>query len=116
MKRNISLFCWFGILLSFCANARDSGAGGRPVWKHISSKSSQLPQPNGGLQQTAAVTFDIDGDGGDDFVLAERTQAPAIIWMRQTPQGWEKHIIENRQIRPEAGGLLAMSMATATLT
>ena len=40
------------------------------------SNAGQLPAPNGGAQQTACVVFDADGDGVNDIVLAERTQAP----------------------------------------
>jgi hypothetical protein len=57
-----------------------------PAWKHLSSRTGELPEPNGGTQQTACVTFDIDGDGVADIVLAERTKAPAIIWLRHTGQ------------------------------
>ncbi len=55
-----------------------------PAWKHLSSRQGELPTPNGGKQQTACVTFDIDGDGASDIVIGERTQAPAIIWIRHT--------------------------------
>jgi len=46
-----------------------------PTWKHLSSRSGDLPVPNGGKQQTACVVFDIDRDGAADIVIAERTQA-----------------------------------------
>ncbi len=75
-----------------------------PAWKHLSSKAGELPVPNGGDQQTACVVFDIDRDGAVDIVLAERTRAPAIIWLRHTPTGWEKLLIDDTQQRPEAGG------------
>jgi hypothetical protein len=66
-----------------------------PSWKHLSSKSGDLPVPNGGKQQTACVVFDIDGDGVADIVIAERTQAPSIIWLRHTKTGWDKHLIDD---------------------
>lgn len=75
-----------------------------PAWKHLSSKTGDLPVPNGGKQQTACVVFDIDNDGAVDIVIAERTQAPAIVWLRYTKAGWEKLIIDATQQRPEAGG------------
>jgi len=57
-----------------------------------------------GTQQTACVVFDIDRDGAADIVIAERTRAPAIIWLRHTNRGWQKYVIDNRKLRPEAGG------------
>ena len=42
--------------------------------KHLSSKTGDLPEPNGGKQQMACVVFDIDQDGAADIVIAERTQ------------------------------------------
>lgn len=75
-----------------------------PTWKHLSSKNGDLPEPNGGKQQTACVVFDIDQDGAADIVIAERTQAPAIIWLRHTKTGWDKYVIDDTKQRPEAGG------------
>jgi hypothetical protein len=75
-----------------------------PTWKHLSSKNGDLPEPNGGTQQTACVVFDVDQDGAADIVIAERTQAPAIIWLRHTAKGWEKFVIDDAHRTPEAGG------------
>lgn len=74
-------------------------------WKHLSSKAGDLPEPNGGKQQTTCVVFDVDGDGANDFVLAERTQAPAIVWMRHTTSGWAKYVVDDTKQTPEAGGV-----------
>ena len=76
-----------------------------PVWKHLSSSRGELPVPSNGTQQTAAVVFDIDGDSIPDIVVAERTAAPAITWLRHTKQGWVRYVIDAAQQRPEAGGL-----------
>ena len=76
-----------------------------PAWKHLSSRNGDLPVPNGGTQQTSCITFDIDGDGVADIVLAERTEAPAVIWLRHTAKGWKKYIIDDTHQRPEAGGV-----------
>src|SRR5687768_8084568 len=83
-----------------------SQAGAAPMvqWKHLSSSRGELPLPNGGKQQTAAVIFDIDGDRVNDIVLAERTQAPAVIWLRRSAAGWTKYVIDDTQQRPEASG------------
>jgi len=78
-----------------------------PKWLHLSSKKGDLPEPNGGTQQTACVVGDIDRDGAADIVVAERTQAPALIWLRRRAAGgWEKYVIDSSAQRPEAGGLL----------
>ncbi len=77
-----------------------------PIWKHLSSRTGGLPEPNGGKQQTAAVVCDVDGNGVNDFILAERTRAPALIWMRYTPKGWVKYVIDNTHETPEAGGVI----------
>jgi len=76
-----------------------------PTWKHLSSRAGELPVPNGGQQQTTAVVFDVDGDGVNDFVLGERTEAPGVIWMRRTAKGWEKYMVDDGPRRTEAGGL-----------
>lgn len=75
-----------------------------PTWRHLSSRRGELPEPNGGTQQTAAITFDIDGDGAADMVIAERTRAPSLTWTRFTGSGWQKHIIDGTPQVPEAGG------------
>lgn len=92
------MFCLLGLLVAAAELPL-------PAWKHLSSKSGDLPTPNGGTQQTACVAFDIDGDGAADVALAERTQAPAIIWLRCTAHGWEKFVIDDSYQTPEAGGL-----------
>jgi len=76
-----------------------------PVWQHLSSRAGELPVPNGGLQQTTAVVFDVDGDGLNDFVLGERTAAPGVIWLRRTTKGWDKYLVDDGPRRTEAGGL-----------
>jgi FG-GAP-like repeat len=76
-----------------------------PGWQHLSSKTSDLPVPSGGKQQTACVVFDIDKDGAADIVVAERTQAPALIWLRHTKTGWDKYVIDDTHQTPEAGGV-----------
>ena len=104
MKRYSSL-----LLLALCAGT--SGLASTtppppiPRWKHLSSRTGELPVPNGGLQQTTAVVFDVDGDGVNDFVLGERTEAPGVIWLRRTATGWEKYMVDDGPRRTEAGGL-----------
>jgi len=76
-------------------------------WTHLSSKTGDLPAPHGGTQQTASLVLDIDKDGVNDFVITERTQAPAAVWYRRTQSGWTRHILEAGALRIEAGGAFA---------
>jgi hypothetical protein len=98
------------VLLSFLLLAA-AGAGAQTRtpgnWKHLSSKNGDFPPPNEGKQQTAAAVFDIDRDGVNDFVIAERTAAPAVVWYRRGKNGWTRYVVEASQLRPEAGATFA---------
>jgi hypothetical protein len=74
-----------------------------PGWKHLSAKKGDLAPPNTGTQQTGSAVFDIDRDGINDFVITERTAAPAVVWYRRTRDRWSRHIIEPAVARIEAG-------------
>ena len=76
---------------------------GAVEWKHLSTRSGDLPAPNSGTQQTAAAVFDIDKDGVNDFVITERTAAPAAVWYRRGPRGWTKYTLEAGPLHIEAG-------------
>ena len=80
------------------------GADLAVTWKQLSTVTDDLPTPNEGDQQTCCVVFDIDGDGADDFVVGERTQAPSVVWYHLANGVWKKSIIDNTRLRPEAGG------------
>ncbi len=55
----------------------------RPVkWRHLSTGRGELPLPVAGNQQTACVVADLDGDGRQDIVVAERTKSPSLSWLR----------------------------------
>jgi hypothetical protein len=51
-----------------------------PALRHLSSAAGDLEAPNPGREQTASLVADLDRDGVSDFVIAERTQAPAVVW------------------------------------
>ncbi|HNS22897.1 MAG TPA: VCBS repeat-containing protein [Sedimentisphaerales bacterium] len=72
-------------------------------WKHLSSTTGDLPVPNSGKEQTSSLVCDIDKDGVNDFVIAERTQAPALVWYRRTTTGWTKYVVEDQHLHIEAG-------------
>ena len=80
-----------------------AGAGPAVSWKHLSTASGDLPVPNAGTQQTSATVFDIDKDGVNDFVITERTAVPSVVWYRRTGDGWNRYVIEDEPLKPEAG-------------
>lgn len=73
------------------------------TWVLYSSEKGDLEPPNPGRQQTASAVFDIDGDGVNDFVIAERTQAPAVVWYQRHAGGWRRHVLEAEKLAIEAG-------------
>ncbi|HIQ23092.1 MAG TPA: VCBS repeat-containing protein [Planctomycetes bacterium] len=106
MKTNRPPMAPVAALILLLAGGGQSATADVPVpsWKHLSSKRGQLPEPNGGRQQTACVVFDVDGNGTDDIVVAERTQSPAVVWLGRTASGWQRYVIDASHRRPEAGG------------
>jgi hypothetical protein len=72
-------------------------------WRHLSTINTDLPVPNPGNQQTATAVFDVDNDGINNFLIAERTQAPAVVWYRYTGRGWSRYVVEGEALRIEAG-------------
>jgi hypothetical protein len=74
-----------------------------PQFQHLSSVHGDFPAPNPGNQQTATIVADIDLDGVNDFVISERSAAPAVVWYRRTGDGWERHVVEAGPLRIEAG-------------
>ncbi|NLF29839.1 MAG: hypothetical protein GX591_02990 [Planctomycetes bacterium] len=76
-----------------------------PDWTHLSSNAGDIPESAlAGDEQTASLVIDLDADGIDDFVIAERTTAPSVVWFRRTGDGWQQYVIDNTHLRIEAGG------------
>lgn len=73
-------------------------------WIHKSSTKGDLPTPNAGDQQTCVVVADFDGDGVADFAVGERTQAPSVVWYKHNAGKWDRLVIDDTPLRPEAGG------------
>ena len=64
-------------------------------WTHLSSAGGDLEPPNDGDQQTACLILDIDKNGVNDFVIAERTQAPSVVWYRRSANAWTRYVIDD---------------------
>jgi hypothetical protein len=73
-------------------------------WRHISSKTGDLPVPGPSTQQTSAVVADFDKDGLNDFILSFRQKPPALVWYRRKRTGWDRLVIESTYLTVEAGG------------
>jgi len=73
-------------------------------WRHLSSKTGDLPAPGESTQQTAAVVGDFAKDGVNGFILGFREKGPALVWYRKTPVGWDRYVIEKEFLTIEAGG------------
>ena len=78
---------------------------GEPTWERKSSITGDLSVPNAGNQQTCCVVADLDGDGIEDFVVGERTKTPSIVWYKYNGKKWDKSVIDDSPLRPEAGGV-----------
>ncbi len=74
-------------------------------WKHLSTDLGDVPLPWKSTEQTAALVADLDRDGLNDFVIACRKQAPAIVWYQRKNNGWTKYIVEDQELSIEAGGV-----------
>ncbi len=84
----------------FCVSATNA----QVRWERISSVTGSIPVPNAGDQQTCCIVCDIDKDGKDDFVIGERTKTPSVVWYRFNGKKFERRVIEDTRLNPEAGG------------
>jgi hypothetical protein len=72
-------------------------------WLHISSTKGEIEVPNEGNQQTATLVMDVDKNGVNDFIISERTKAPALLLYRRTKTGWDRYVIDKDHLTIEAG-------------
>ncbi len=98
--RDLSVAAVTLILTSLLCNCTPAAA---VRWKHLSSANGDLPVPNPGREQTASLVCDIDKDGINDFVIAERTKAPALVWYRRAADGWTRYVVNAEPLHIEAG-------------
>lgn len=73
------------------------------TWKHLSTKTGNIPSTNGGHEQTSSLISDLDRDGVNDFVITDRSVSPSVVWYRFIKGKWDKYIIDNSGCRIEAG-------------
>ncbi|MBC8872074.1 MAG: VCBS repeat-containing protein [Planctomycetes bacterium] len=84
--------------------ASADGTTTQGTWKRLSTVTGDLPIPNEGQQQTCCIVLDVDKDSVDDFVVGERTRAPSVVWYKFNGTGWDKFVIDDKPLKPEAGG------------
>lgn len=79
------------------------GRAQEPVrWRHLSSQDGEIPAAEVG-RQSAALVFDVDKDGADDFVIAGWS-TPSMVWYRRAGTTWQRYLLDDRQSHIEAGG------------
>ena len=106
MRAKLRLFCLHLFCQSLLLIAATSVAtAGDPEWQRKSSVGGDMPPPNEGTQQTCCVVADFDGDGTADFAVGERTKTPSVVWYKFHGKGWNKHVIDDSPLKPEAGGV-----------
>jgi hypothetical protein len=94
-------------LLALALPAALTAAAGKalpPKWKHLSSRTGELPLPPGSDQQTLCLLLDVDRDRKNDFVIGCRQGGPALVWFRREVDTWSPHVIEPDDLPIEAGG------------
>lgn len=107
MKRQVLLVSCAVATLAFAISLYCSqGKLGGTKWVHLTSKNGDLAAPNSGTEQTASLVLDVDKDGVNDFVITERTAAPAAVWYRRGPASWTKYVVEKDPLHIEAGGAI----------
>jgi hypothetical protein len=106
MERRASTFL-LGLLVLAIGATWNAGVLGEDAaaikWTHLSSKKGDLSPPTISDQQTAALIFDADKDGLNDFVIACRIKGPAVVWFRREAHGWKRYVIEKETLQVEAG-------------
>lgn len=72
-------------------------------WKHLSTKTGEIPPTAGGKQQTACLSADLDNDGAADIVITDRSVTPSVILYKYKNGKFVKSTIDNDPLKIEAG-------------
>ncbi len=108
MMRKTWIPCLLGLLGFSALSFVDALVSfGETRWTIKSTRQADLPVPNFGTEQTCCLVFDVDQDGLDDFVIGERTRAPALVWYKWHGKGWYRLIVDDSALPLEAGGAMA---------
>ncbi len=103
IAKSISYFFLF--LLAF------SGVWGQTFdedrWLHLSTEGNRISIPNSGTQQVASLVVDVNGDGLDEFMIAESTTAPSLVYYLLKDDCWIRHVVCNDQLPLGTGGAKA---------
>jgi sugar phosphate isomerase/epimerase len=87
----------FFLALAFSSSAQK--------WEYQSSMDKKIPLSWKATQQTASMCVDIDKDGFDEWLVAQRTGSPSLIYMKyERPIGWRQFTVDKDPLTIEAGG------------
>ena len=73
------------------------------VWKHLSNRDGDFAWADV-ERQAAALVFDVDQDGAEDFVIAGWSKETSMVWFRYVKGLWQRYLVDDRQSHIEAGG------------
>src|SRR5659263_331025 len=72
-----------------------------------SSSDGNMEIPSSGVRLTTSIVGDIDADGIDDFVIAQRLVKPAIVWYKkESGNTWKKYPVEPEAMDLDVGNAL----------
>jgi sugar phosphate isomerase/epimerase len=94
----------FALALSLTGLASLAQSTPPPNWLYLSTENFLLEKPGESQQQTASLVTDLNGDGLNDFVIAARQKAPALVGYLRTKTGWQRQVLEPEYLTIEAGG------------
>ncbi|MGL4632144.1 MAG: FG-GAP-like repeat-containing protein [Leadbetterella sp.] len=74
-------------------------------WEYMSTTNKKIPLSWSATQQTASLVLDIDNDGADEWIIAQRTGTPSLIYMKyERSVGWREFTMDKEKLTIEAGG------------
>lgn len=67
----------------------------------------RVAPPPGDTEQTACVVSDVDGDGDNDFFIADRSLELSLFLYIRTSNGWIRSVLDKQRLAIDAGGDMA---------